>query len=102
VYDRGALDYYLCGEFYRRLVLRDYALDPVIADLAGTPALVPRLRRKVRAFVKPLARLGPGDRARLRQVLAEGYGRLPERYQLDLEAAAGALLDGRWQAKGTL
>jgi transcriptional regulator with AAA-type ATPase domain len=93
VFDRGALDYYLCGEFFQRLVEKRFEMGVTVSELAGTPALVPRVRRKVRAFLRPLRSLDEQDGDALRR---DRYGRVPERYQLEIEQAIRALREGRW------
>jgi DNA-binding NtrC family response regulator len=97
VFDRGALDYYLCGEFFRRLVERAFRMEPVVAEIAGSNALVPRVRRKVRAYLRPLQalrRIGPHTASAL---LRDGYRRVPERYHVEIEVAIEALRKGRWK-----
>ncbi len=99
MFDRGALDYYLCGEFFRRLVERAFRLDDVIADLAGRADLVPRVRRKVRAYLRPLQKRRKLDRGAIQDLLRGGYGRIPERYHLDIEQAIEALRKRRWRVE---
>ena len=97
VFDRGALDYYLCGEFFRALVGHAYAVDAALQHLAPRAPHSPRLRRKVQAFVRPLRswqrRTGAQARARLHEV----YRRVPETYLTEIEQAAAALRRGRWR-----
>lgn len=100
VFDRGALDYYLCGEFYRRLVESQYEIEPTLLWLAGNNRLVPRLRRKVRAFIRPLDELRAGGGPVTKEALWRQFHRLPEAYYPDLERAAEALVSGRWGASG--
>ena len=97
VFDRGALDYYLCGEFFRRMVEHAYAMDAVVADLAGNGSLVPRVRRKVRAYLRPLRARRKLDRKAAAELLRDGYRRVPERYHLDIEQAIEALRRRRWR-----
>ncbi len=97
VFDRGALDYYLCGEFFRRLVEHAYAVDTVVADLAGNARLIPRVRRKVRAYLRPLRARRTLDRKAAAELLRDGYRRVPERYHLDIEQAIEALRRRRWR-----
>jgi len=92
VFDRGAIDYHLCGEFMRRLVARDFDVEGTLADLAGRRDLVPRLRRKVRAYLRPLAE-SAGDR----QQIDGGFSRIPERYRDDVRAAVDAWSAGKWK-----
>jgi transcriptional regulator with GAF, ATPase, and Fis domain len=97
VFDRGALDSYLCGEFFRRLVAQAYQLDAVIAGLAGQADLVPRVRRKVRAFLRPIRTQRRLDRRAAGGLLRDGYRRIPERYHVDIEQAIEALRRRRWR-----
>ena len=92
VFDRGAIDYHLCGEFMRRLVAGGFDVESTLADLAGRREWVPRLRRKVRAYLRPLAET-PGDR----NLLERRFDRLPERYRDDVHAALDAWGAGKWQ-----
>jgi hypothetical protein len=96
VFDRGALDYYLCGEFYQRLVQREFDMEAAIADLAGDPAALPRLRRKTQAFLRPLQEQLQHDHA-AEEVLARAFPRLPERYHPVLLDVVRAVREGRWQ-----
>ena len=77
-------------------VSRDVVLEAVLLELAGSASLVPRLRRKVRAYVHPLVASTADAANGGLQALAQRYSRLPERYLPDLEHAARALRDGRW------
>ncbi|MFQ5599907.1 MAG: sigma 54-interacting transcriptional regulator [Candidatus Krumholzibacteriia bacterium] len=97
VFDRGALDYYLCGEFFRRLVEHGFDVEGVVGELAGSAALVPRVRRKVRAFLRPLSALDARRPDAARVLLRESYRRIPERYHVDLQQALEALQAGRWK-----
>jgi DNA-binding NtrC family response regulator len=96
VFDRGALDYYLCGEFYARLVRLHFDPQAAIRDLAGDEAAMPRLQRKVQAFLRPLqSHLDDGRSAE--DVLARAFPRLPERYHGVLLEVVRAVRAGRWQ-----
>jgi hypothetical protein len=89
VFDRGALDYYWCGEFLHRLVSRDFAFDAVVAELAGKPRLVARMRRKARVFLRVCATRDAAA-ARTRR-------RLPEAYHPAFEAVVEAVQSRRWR-----
>jgi hypothetical protein len=98
VFDRGALDYYLCGEFFERLLSREFDADAAIRDLAGDGALAPRLRRKVRAFLRPLEVDIADDAKRedLDVLVQERFPRVPERYRPALRAVLDAVRSGKW------
>jgi len=97
VFDRGALDAYLCGEFFRALRQQRFDLEAAVKDIAGKPLFASRLRRKAEAFLRPLKGLGrwKGEAGRLR--LREAYRRIPEAYQDDIEASVKALRRGAWK-----
>jgi DNA-binding NtrC family response regulator len=90
VCDRGALDYYLCGEFFQRLVRHGFDADAAIRELAGDGRFVARVRRKARAFMAPLLATGGGPDGVRR------WPRVPETYHPDLEAVIAAVHGGRW------
>ena len=71
--------------------------EEVVADLAGSPGLVPRVRRKIRAFLRPLAAVGKLRRDSAERLLRNGYRRVPERYHVDIEQSVEALRKGRWR-----
>ena len=98
VFDRGALDYYLCGEFYERLLQRQFDSEAAIRDLAGEDALTPRLRRKVRAFLRPLETDIRGDVSaeELKSLMDVRFSRVPDRYRAALFAVLEAVRDGEW------
>jgi hypothetical protein len=54
---------------------------------------VPRLRRKVRAYLRPLLESESASPAEL----TRRFGRIPERYQDDMRAAIEAWRAGKWQ-----
>jgi hypothetical protein len=93
VLDRGALDYYWCGEFFHRLVRSEFAFDRVVQDLAGERLLQARVRRKARAFVAALQADGADSHLIWR--------RMPEAYHPDLEATRAALQAGTWSLPAT-
>jgi DNA-binding NtrC family response regulator len=93
VFDRGAIDYHLCGEFMRRLAAHRYDVEAALSDIAGRRDWVPRLRRKVRAYLRPLLESETASLAEL----TRRFGRIPERYQDDVRAAIEAWRAGKWQ-----
>ncbi len=97
VFDRGALDYYLCGEFFRALAAHSYDLDAAVQALAVRAPAVPRLRRKVLSYVRPLRNLNRARPPMLRARLRQAYGRIPDAYQREIDRAAEALRKGRWR-----
>ena len=97
VFDRGALDYYLCGEFFRALAAHAYDLDAAVQALAVRAPAVPRVRRKVLSYVRPLRSLNRARPPVVRLRLRQAYGRIPEEYQPEIDRAAQALRKGRWR-----
>ncbi len=97
VFDRGALDYYLCGEFFRALSAHAYDLDAAVQALAVRAPAVPRVRRKVLSYVRPLRNLNRARPPLVRLRLRQAYARIPEEYQPEIDRAAQALRQGRWR-----
>ena len=60
---------------------------------------MPRVRRKVRAFLRPLQTRRKLDRKAAAELLRDGYRRIPERYHLDIEQAIEALRQRRWRVE---
>jgi DNA-binding NtrC family response regulator len=97
VFDRGSLDAYLCGEYFRALRQHEFDVDAALEELAAKPHFVPRLRRKAEAYSRPLKGLSRWQGAAGRLRLREAYRRIPEVYWSDIEACAKALRRRRWK-----
>jgi DNA-binding NtrC family response regulator len=96
VFDRGALDYYLCGEFFEHLVAADFDVGAAVESVAGSKALVPRVLRKADAFLRPLRGVGSAaDLARARS----SFRRLPERYAPVLDRVCDAVAAGQFNPR---
>jgi DNA-binding NtrC family response regulator len=95
VHDRGALDYYLCGEIARRLVQHDFDLEAAALEIAGGRRLLARVQRRVAAFLVPLATVSSGAPGEM----PAAWVRVPEEYEPDLAALVAAVRAGKWQVR---
>ena len=99
VCSRSGLTYYLQGECLRALAQEHWDLEAAALCIAGSDALVSRVRRRIatlHAGAIAALRSNGQTRSDRRAALRRSFAKLPETYAKDLERFASEFEGGRW------